>query len=50
MSEDCLFCKIARKEIPADIVFEDDEMVAFRDISPKAPVHILFIPKSISPT
>lgn len=45
MSEDCLFCKIARKEIPADIVFEDDEMVAFRDISPKAPVHILFIPK-----
>jgi len=42
-NEDCLFCRIAALEIPADIVFEDDQVVAFRDISPKAPVHILLI-------
>jgi len=44
MSE-CLFCKIARKEIPAAIVYEDDTLLAFRDIAPQAPVHILIIPK-----
>ncbi len=43
--EDCLFCRIAAMEIPADIVFEDDQVIAFRDISPKAPVHILLIPR-----
>lgn len=43
--EGCLFCRIAAMEIPADIVFEDDEVIAFRDISPKAPVHILLIPR-----
>jgi histidine triad (HIT) family protein len=42
----CLFCLIARKEIPADVVYEDDEVVAFRDIHPKYRVHVLVIPKS----
>jgi histidine triad (HIT) family protein len=40
-----LFSKIIRREIPADIVFEDDHVLAFRDINPQAPVHVLFIPK-----
>jgi histidine triad (HIT) family protein len=43
---DCLFCKIAAGEIPATVVYESDEMLAFRDISPQAPVHILVIPKA----
>jgi histidine triad (HIT) family protein len=43
--EDCLFCKIAKKETPADIVYEDEEILAFKDIHPIAPVHILVIPK-----
>jgi len=43
--EDCLFCKIAEKKINADIVAEDEKWLAFRDISPQAPVHILVIPK-----
>ncbi|MBU0502376.1 MAG: histidine triad nucleotide-binding protein [Candidatus Margulisbacteria bacterium] len=41
----CLFCKIINKEIPATIVYEDDEVLAFDDIAPKAPTHILVIPK-----
>ncbi|MBK9796418.1 MAG: histidine triad nucleotide-binding protein [Holophagaceae bacterium] len=45
MSE-CLFCKIARKEIPAALVYEDDDLVAFKDIFPQAPVHVLIIPKA----
>jgi len=40
-----LFHKIIRREIPADIVYEDDALIAFRDIAPQAPVHILFVPK-----
>ena len=40
-----IFSKIIRKEIPADIVFEDEHVLAFRDISPQAPVHVLFVPK-----
>ncbi|PKL95827.1 MAG: histidine triad nucleotide-binding protein [Gammaproteobacteria bacterium HGW-Gammaproteobacteria-8] len=44
MSED-LFEKIVRREIPADIVWENDELLAFRDIQPQAPVHLLIIPK-----
>jgi histidine triad (HIT) family protein len=44
MSE-CLFCKIVNKEIPADIVYENDYVMAFKDINPKAPVHILVVPK-----
>ncbi len=43
--EDCLFCKIAKKEIPSTIVYEDEEIIAFKDINPVAPVHILVIPK-----
>lgn len=42
---DCIFCKIARREIPAKIVFEDDEALAFEDIRPEAPTHLLVIPK-----
>jgi histidine triad (HIT) family protein len=42
---DCLFCKIAAKQIPAKLVHEDDELIAFRDIAPQAPTHILLIPK-----
>ena len=42
---DTIFHKIMRHEIPADIVFEDERMVAFRDIAPQAPVHVLFVPK-----
>lgn len=45
LEENCLFCKIIRKEIPSEIVFENDEVLAFKDISPQAPVHILLIPK-----
>lgn len=41
----CIFCQIARKEAPSDLVHEDDELVAFRDIQPQAPVHILVLPK-----
>ncbi|NOT86049.1 MAG: histidine triad nucleotide-binding protein [Methylococcaceae bacterium] len=42
---DCLFCKIAAGTIKPDIVYEDDQILAFRDINPQAPVHILIIPK-----
>jgi len=45
MDTDCLFCKIAAREIPAEIVHETDTVVAFRDINPQAPTHILLIPK-----
>ncbi|KTD34783.1 HIT family hydrolase [Legionella moravica] len=41
----CLFCKIAKGEIPATVLFEDNEIIAFRDIRPQAPTHILIIPK-----
>ncbi len=44
-----LFEKIIRREIPADIVFEDEQVLAFRDIAPQAPVHILVIPKKVIP-
>jgi histidine triad (HIT) family protein len=47
---DCLFCKIAGKEIPATIVYEDERVVAFNDISPQAPTHVLIIPKRHIPT
>ena len=42
---DCLFCKIIRREIPGKIVYEDDELLAFEDINPQAPTHLLVIPK-----
>ncbi|NLJ84996.1 MAG: histidine triad nucleotide-binding protein [Firmicutes bacterium] len=50
MSVDCLFCRIISQEIPSDIVYEDDMVLAFRDINPQAPVHILVIPKKHIPT
>lgn len=43
--DNCIFCKIAAKQIPADVVYEDDELLAFKDINPAAPVHLLVIPK-----
>lgn len=43
--EDCLFCKIIKGEIPSSKVYEDDDVLAFRDINPAAPIHILLIPK-----
>ena len=46
MSEDCIFCKIAAGEAPANIVHEEKEFVAFRDILPQAPIHILVIPRT----
>lgn len=42
---DCLFCKIINKEIPSTIVYEDEDIMAFKDINPVAPVHILIVPK-----
>lgn len=45
MSDDCLFCKILAGDIPADIVFESDSVIGFRDISPQAPTHVLIIPR-----
>ena len=42
---DCIFCKIATGEIPSQKVYEDESVVAFKDLSPKAPVHVLIIPK-----
>ena len=47
---DCIFCKIINKEIPSDIVYEDEDVIAFKDINPKAPVHILVVPKKHIPT
>ena len=45
-TKDCLFCRIAAGEIPASKVYEDEQVLAFRDIEPKAPVHVLVIPKT----
>ena len=42
---DCLFCRIVRRQSPSDIVYEDDTVVAFKDIYPKAPVHLLIVPR-----
>ncbi len=50
MTEDTLFSKIVSKEIPADIVYQDHRVTAFRDINPQAPSHILIIPNKIIPT
>lgn len=47
---DCLFCKIIQREIPCKVVYEDEKVLAFRDINPQAPVHILIIPRSHIPT
>ncbi len=50
MSDDCIFCKIINRELDADIVYEDDKVVAFKDINPAAPVHILVVPRKHIPT
>jgi histidine triad (HIT) family protein len=42
---DCLFCRIAAGDVPAEIILEDDDLLAFRDIQPQAPVHVLIIPR-----
>ena len=47
---DCLFCKFIKKELPADIVYEDDKVLAFKDIHPQAPFHFLIIPKKHIPS
>jgi histidine triad (HIT) family protein len=43
--EDCIFCKIIKKQIPCEMVYEDDKVIGFKDISPQAPVHAVIIPK-----
>ncbi len=43
--DDCIFCKIANREIPGNIAYEDDKILAFHDLDPQAPVHVLIIPK-----
>ncbi len=48
-SEDCLFCKIVAGEIPGDIVLTTDEVVAFRDVDPQAPTHVLVVPRRHAP-
>jgi len=50
MANDCLFCRIIRKEIPASIVAETDGFVAFRDINPQAPVHVVLVPREHVPS
>ncbi|MGI9318555.1 MAG: HIT domain-containing protein, partial [bacterium] len=50
MNEETLFSKIVKKEIPAEILFQDDRVTAFRDINPQAPCHILIIPNKIIPS
>jgi histidine triad (HIT) family protein len=50
MMTDNLFLKIIERKIPADVVYEDDRSLAFRDINPQAPVHVLIIPKKVIPT
>jgi histidine triad (HIT) family protein len=47
---DCLFCKIIKREIPSSIVYEDDHVLAFKDINPQAPTHVLVVPKRHIPT
>jgi histidine triad (HIT) family protein len=46
----CIFCKIASKQIPSKTVYEDDDLIAFHDINPAAPVHVLIVPKQHIPT
>lgn len=46
--EDCIFCKIIKGEIPSSKVYEDEDIIAFKDIQPEAPIHILLVPKKHS--
>ncbi|MFA0414831.1 purine nucleoside phosphoramidase [Vibrio renipiscarius] len=50
MAEETIFSKIIRKEIPADVIYQDDLVTAFRDINPRAPSHILIVPNTLIPT
>lgn len=50
MTDNCLFCRIVRREISAQIVWEDEHALGFRDVDPKAPTHVLVIPKTHLPT
>ena len=50
MPQETIFSKIIRREIPADIVYQDEQVTAFRDINPKAPTHILVVPNKLIPT
>jgi histidine triad (HIT) family protein len=50
VSEDCLFCRVVRGEVPAKIVAQMDDCIAFRDINPQAPVHVLVIPREHVPS
>ena len=47
---DCIFCKIVAGEVPGDILYQDEEVIAFRDINPQAPVHVLIIPRNHIPS
>ena len=46
MADECIFCRIAAGEVPIDIVYQDEDFLAFRDILPRAPTHVLIIPKT----
>lgn len=48
--EECIFCKIINREIPSQIVYEDEKVIAFNDVNPAAPIHILVVPKKHIPT
>ena len=48
--DDCIFCKIIKKKIPGDIIYEDDEAICFNDINQQAPIHFLIVPKKHIPT
>lgn len=48
--ENCIFCNIVNKKLPTDIVFENDNMIVFKDINPKAPVHLLIVPRKHIPS
>jgi len=50
MMRDCIFCKIINKETPAEIIYEDEKVIAFKDIHPLAPIHYLVVPKKHIPT
>ena len=50
MSEDCLFCRIARGDVPSNKVHDGDDIIAFQDIDPKAPTHVLVVPRKHIPT
>lgn len=48
--KDCIFCKIIKAEIPTEIIYQDEQIIVFKDINPKAPVHLLIVPKKHLPS